>query len=161
MAPSHLNLMLSTPKFKSRCSYSPQPPHRGLSLCCEGERNTSDRHTELTLGPSGLYTNMTRNTKNLRKPAVLAGDQVRRRIFSKSRSPLSKRSTKMDSVSKNAPSLLFYQLTVSLVLPDLTKEDNVALLDRWEKSWSFLSNMSWIRVSPSGSVKPSSFPPKH
>lgn len=46
-------------------------------------------------------------------------------------------------------------------LPDLTKEDNVALLDRWEKSWSFLSNMSWVRVSPSGSVQPSSFPPKH
>lgn len=67
----------------------------------------------------------------------------------------------MDFVSKHTPSLLFHQLTATLVLPDLTTEDNVALLDRWEKSWSFLSNMSWIRVSPSGSVQPSSFPPKH
>ncbi|KAK0625351.1 translation machinery-associated protein 16 [Bombardia bombarda] len=45
-------------------------------------------------------------------------------------------------------------------MPDLTSEKNVALLDRWEgKSWPYLTNVAWVKVSAAGLVKPSSFPP--
>lgn len=44
-------------------------------------------------------------------------------------------------------------------IPDLTKQDNIDLLDRWEGAWSFLASMSYIRISKDGTVKPSSFPP--
>ncbi|KAL1867554.1 hypothetical protein VTK73DRAFT_4078 [Phialemonium thermophilum] len=42
------------------------------------------------------------------------------------------------------------------LLPDLTSEENVALLDHWEGSWAYLSNLAWVRISASGTVKPSS-----
>ncbi|KAK7745922.1 translation machinery-associated protein 16 [Cytospora paraplurivora] len=44
-------------------------------------------------------------------------------------------------------------------IPDLTKQDNIDLLDRWEGAWSFLASMSYVRISKDGTVKPSSFPP--
>ncbi|KAL2257256.1 hypothetical protein VTK26DRAFT_421 [Humicola hyalothermophila] len=45
-------------------------------------------------------------------------------------------------------------------MPDLTTEQNVAMLNRFEGSWSFLSNLAWVKVSAAGNVKPSSFPPQ-
>ncbi|KAL2137141.1 hypothetical protein VTI74DRAFT_8773 [Chaetomium olivicolor] len=45
-------------------------------------------------------------------------------------------------------------------LPDLTTEANVMLLSRFEGSWSYLTNLTWVKVSSSGNVKPSSFPPQ-
>ncbi|KAK4218454.1 translation machinery-associated protein 16 [Rhypophila decipiens] len=44
-------------------------------------------------------------------------------------------------------------------MPDLTSETNVQLLDRWEGSWSYLPNLSWIRISATGNVRPAKFPP--
>ena len=40
------------------------------------------------------------------------------------------------------------------VLPDLADEENVKKLDRWEGSWSYLSNLSWVKVSEDGAVEP-------
>ncbi|KAG9231037.1 translation machinery-associated protein 16 [Amylocarpus encephaloides] len=45
-------------------------------------------------------------------------------------------------------------------LPDLTDADNVVFLDRWEGDWSYLSTLKWVRISKSGVVAPSKFPPK-
>lgn len=45
------------------------------------------------------------------------------------------------------------------VLPDISKQDNVDLLQRWDGPWAFLSSLSWVRISKTGTVKPSSFPP--
>ncbi|KUI58266.1 Translation machinery-associated protein 16 [Cytospora mali] len=44
-------------------------------------------------------------------------------------------------------------------LPDITKQANIDLLDRWEGAWSFLGSMSYVRISKDGTVKPTSFPP--
>ncbi|KAK1766523.1 translation machinery-associated protein 16 [Phialemonium atrogriseum] len=46
-------------------------------------------------------------------------------------------------------------------LPDLTTVENVPLLDRWEGTWSYLTNVTWVRVNTSGNVQPSSFPPRN
>ncbi|KAJ4292945.1 translation machinery-associated protein 16 [Collariella sp. IMI 366227] len=45
-------------------------------------------------------------------------------------------------------------------LPDLTTKENVELLNRFEGSWPFLTNLAWVKVSSAGNVKPSSFPPQ-
>ncbi|KAG4435910.1 hypothetical protein IFR05_008604 [Cadophora sp. M221] len=45
-------------------------------------------------------------------------------------------------------------------LPDLTDENNVIFLDRWEGSWSYLSTLKWVRISSSGVIQESKFPPK-
>lgn len=45
-------------------------------------------------------------------------------------------------------------------MPDLTTEQNIGLLNRFEGSWSFLTNLAWVKVSAAGNVKPSSFPPQ-
>jgi hypothetical protein len=55
---------------------------------------------------------------------------------------------------------LVWSLTYVSVIPDLTTEQNVSLLERWEGSWSYLSNLVWVRVSANGQVRPSSFPPQ-
>jgi translation machinery-associated protein 16 len=46
-------------------------------------------------------------------------------------------------------------------LPDLTDEVNLSELDRWEGSWSYLSNLKWVRITDVGAVRTSSFPPKN
>lgn len=46
------------------------------------------------------------------------------------------------------------------LLPDLTSVENASLLDRWEGSWAYLTTLAWVRVSKSGGVRTSSFPPK-
>ncbi|KAL3426265.1 hypothetical protein PVAG01_03056 [Phlyctema vagabunda] len=45
-------------------------------------------------------------------------------------------------------------------LPDLTLEENVIYLDRWEGDWSYLSTLKWVRVTSGGVVAASIFPPK-
>lgn len=45
-------------------------------------------------------------------------------------------------------------------LPDLTDENNVIFLDRWEGSWSYLSTLKWVRITSSGQIQESKFPPK-
>lgn len=44
-------------------------------------------------------------------------------------------------------------------IPDISKQANIDLLDRWEGAWSFLGSMSYVRISKDGIIKPSSFPP--
>ena len=44
-------------------------------------------------------------------------------------------------------------------MPDLTVEENVKMLDRFEGVWAFLTNLSWVKVS-GGNIRPSTFPPK-
>jgi translation machinery-associated protein 16 len=45
-------------------------------------------------------------------------------------------------------------------LPDLSDETNVAELDRWEGSWPYLANLKWVKITETGDVRTSSFPPK-
>lgn len=45
-------------------------------------------------------------------------------------------------------------------LPDLTDENNVIFLDRWEGAWSYLSTLKWVRISSGGQIQESKFPPK-
>lgn len=45
-------------------------------------------------------------------------------------------------------------------MPDLTDENNIVFLNKWEGSWSYLSTLKWVRVSCSGKVQTSRFPPK-
>lgn len=42
----------------------------------------------------------------------------------------------------------------------MTTEEDVMLLDRFEGSWSYLTNLKWVKLSEDGRVQPSSFPPK-
>lgn len=60
--------------------------------------------------------------------------------------------------SPNPPASLSHS-NLPTVIPDLTKEDNVARLDRWEGSWAYLCTLAWVRVLKSGQIKPSTFPP--
>lgn len=55
--------------------------------------------------------------------------------------------------------LRFWLLTEPQVLPDLSKQENIDLLNRWEGAWAFLASLSWIRLSKTGNVRPSNFPP--
>ncbi|PQE32406.1 translation machinery-associated 16 protein [Rutstroemia sp. NJR-2017a WRK4] len=45
-------------------------------------------------------------------------------------------------------------------LPDLTDIDTVMALDRWEDSaWAYLSTLKWVRLSSSGLIQQTKFPP--
>ncbi|KAI0446868.1 translation machinery-associated protein 16 [Xylaria telfairii] len=46
------------------------------------------------------------------------------------------------------------------LLPVLDTPENVALVQKWEGSWSYLTTFKWARVRSDGTVKPASFPPK-
>ncbi|KAJ1325900.1 translation machinery-associated protein 16 [Microdochium nivale] len=46
------------------------------------------------------------------------------------------------------------------LLPVLNDEAEVAIFDRWDGHWAYLTQMKWMRVSVEGKVQPSSFPPK-
>ena len=45
-------------------------------------------------------------------------------------------------------------------MPDLTTEKNVQMLDRWEGSWAYLSNLEWVKITASGTVRSCNFPPQ-
>ncbi|KAK0713013.1 translation machinery-associated protein 16 [Lasiosphaeria miniovina] len=45
-------------------------------------------------------------------------------------------------------------------LPDLTNENNLQVLDRWDKSWTYLANLAWVKITTTGIVKPTLFPPQ-
>ncbi|KAI1822549.1 translation machinery-associated protein 16 [Xylaria intraflava] len=46
------------------------------------------------------------------------------------------------------------------LLPVLDTEENIAILQKWEGSWSYLTTFKWTRIRSDGTVKPASFPPK-
>ncbi|KAI0862071.1 translation machinery-associated protein 16 [Xylaria cubensis] len=46
------------------------------------------------------------------------------------------------------------------LLPVLDTQENAALVQKWEGSWSYLTNFKWARIRSDGTVKPASFPPK-
>ncbi|GAP85029.1 putative translation machinery-associated protein 16 protein [Rosellinia necatrix] len=46
------------------------------------------------------------------------------------------------------------------LLPVLETQENAALVQKWEGSWSYLTTFKWARVRPDGTVNPASFPPK-
>ncbi|KAI6245512.1 Translation machinery-associated protein 16 [Erysiphe necator] len=45
-------------------------------------------------------------------------------------------------------------------MPDLADENNILLLKKWEGSWSYLATLKWVRISSTGNVQISRFPPK-
>jgi translation machinery-associated protein 16 len=45
-------------------------------------------------------------------------------------------------------------------MPDLTTEKNVQMLERWEGSWAYLSNLEWVKITASGAVRSCNFPPQ-
>ncbi|KAJ0426255.1 translation machinery-associated protein 16 [Aspergillus carlsbadensis] len=45
-------------------------------------------------------------------------------------------------------------------MPDLSQEDVVRTLSRWNENWSGLSSMQFIRLTKDGGKQASSFPPK-
>jgi len=45
-------------------------------------------------------------------------------------------------------------------MPDLSHAETVSLLDKWGGDWSYLTNLTWVRLSASGAVKPAKFPPQ-
>ncbi|KAI3402026.1 hypothetical protein diail_4000 [Diaporthe ilicicola] len=76
----------------------------------------------------------------------------------KSRRPGRPASVREDLLSLKVQTLRKEQQN-GFFLPDLSKQANLDLLDRWEGAWSFLAAMSYVRISEAGAVKPSSFPP--
>lgn len=62
-------------------------------------------------------------------------------------------------MSSKWPDLHSWKLILS-DLPDFTAQKNITLLERWDRSWAFLANLDWIKISGSGSVRPFKFPPQ-
>ena len=52
------------------------------------------------------------------------------------------------------------ELKTGFWLPDVTQEDVVAALRRWNGDWSSLSTMKFIRITADGGKQASAFPPK-
>ncbi|KAI1108032.1 translation machinery-associated protein 16 [Nemania sp. NC0429] len=46
------------------------------------------------------------------------------------------------------------------LLPVLETEENAALVQKWEGSWSYLTTFKWMRIWSDGTIKPAIFPPK-
>ncbi|KAJ4387954.1 translation machinery-associated protein 16 [Gnomoniopsis smithogilvyi] len=44
-------------------------------------------------------------------------------------------------------------------MPDLSTQENINALSNWEGSWGGLASLSWIRLTNTGEVRPSAFPP--
>ncbi|ROW00284.1 hypothetical protein VSDG_03492 [Cytospora chrysosperma] len=79
-------------------------------------------------------------------------------ILKKARRPGRPASVKEDMLKMKIAGLVKEQLN-GFYVPDISKQANIDLLDRWEGAWSFLGSMSYVRVSKDGTIKPSSFPP--
>lgn len=77
----------------------------------------------------------------------------------KARRPGRPSSTKEDLLKVKINALM-KEYQNGFLLPELTAEENAVLLDRWEGSWSYLTNIKWIRLSEDGKVKSASFPPR-
>ncbi|CAK7240871.1 MAG: translation machinery-associated protein 16 [Sporothrix thermara] len=45
------------------------------------------------------------------------------------------------------------------LVPDLTSQDNVSALERWDGTWLHLNSLKWVRVTDAGASKPATFPP--
>ena len=46
-------------------------------------------------------------------------------------------------------------------MPDLTADKTIEMLNRWEGEWSYLPNLSFVKIAATGDPKPSTFPPQH
>ncbi|KAI1260274.1 translation machinery-associated protein 16 [Xylariaceae sp. FL1019] len=46
------------------------------------------------------------------------------------------------------------------LLPMLDAQENTAIIEKWEGSWSYLTTFKWVRVSADGKVQPATFPPR-
>ncbi|KAF5573412.1 TMA16-like protein [Fusarium pseudoanthophilum] len=44
------------------------------------------------------------------------------------------------------------------VMPDLLDNVNVNALHLWEGSWSYLTQLKWVKVNSEGQIRPTSFP---
>ncbi|CRK30225.1 Translation machinery-associated protein 16 like [Verticillium longisporum] len=76
----------------------------------------------------------------------------------KTRRPGRPASARQDLLEAKIKKLLEEQKN-GFFMPDLTSDDNVHLLDRWEGSWAYLTSVAWVRVASDKTVKPASFPP--
>ncbi|CAK7230371.1 translation machinery-associated protein 16 [Sporothrix bragantina] len=45
------------------------------------------------------------------------------------------------------------------LVPDLTCQDNVSALERWDGTWLHLNSLNWVRVTDAGASRPATFPP--
>ncbi|EFX04423.1 hypothetical protein CMQ_1351 [Grosmannia clavigera kw1407] len=68
--------------------------------------------------------------------------------------------TKREDVLKVKIASLEKEFQNGFLIPDLTDEDNVAMLSRWEGSWSQLNCLKWVRITSDGTFRVASFPPK-
>ncbi|KAI0096740.1 translation machinery-associated protein 16 [Nemania sp. FL0031] len=46
------------------------------------------------------------------------------------------------------------------LLPVLETQENAALVQKWEGSWSYLTTFKWARIRSDGTMNPATFPPK-
>ncbi|KAK5995619.1 Translation machinery-associated protein 16 [Cladobotryum mycophilum] len=46
------------------------------------------------------------------------------------------------------------------LLPDITSEDSIRLLNGWEGEWSYLATIPWIKVSAAGNLRKAELPAK-
>ncbi|ROV90790.1 hypothetical protein VMCG_09383 [Cytospora schulzeri] len=79
-------------------------------------------------------------------------------VLKKARRPGRPASVKEDMLKMKIVGLVKEQQN-GFYIPDISKQANIDLLDRWEGAWSFLGSMSYVRISKDGTIKPSSFPP--
>ncbi|KAF4945531.1 hypothetical protein FGADI_11894 [Fusarium gaditjirri] len=49
-------------------------------------------------------------------------------------------------------------VNIVTVMPDLLDNVNVNALHLWEGSWSYLTQLKWVKVNSEGQVRPTSFP---
>ncbi|PGH19298.1 hypothetical protein AJ80_04051 [Polytolypa hystricis UAMH7299] len=68
--------------------------------------------------------------------------------------------SKREEVISQKRDLEAKEFATGLWLPDMGQEDNVKRLKAWNRDWSAMSAIAFIRLSSERAKKPSSFPPK-
>jgi translation machinery-associated protein 16 len=56
------------------------------------------------------------------------------------------------------PTWMIEGIDIVTVMPDLLDNANVNALHLWEGSWSYLTQLKWVKVNSEGQVRPTSFP---
>ncbi|KAF7546429.1 hypothetical protein G7046_g9305 [Stylonectria norvegica] len=75
----------------------------------------------------------------------------------KTRRPGRPSSVKEDLL-KNRINALESEYQKGFIIPDLLAHETVSALHLWEGSWSYLSQMKWIKVMAGGDARPIAFP---
>ncbi|KAF5650513.1 TMA16-like protein [Fusarium tjaetaba] len=75
----------------------------------------------------------------------------------KARRPGRPASVKED-ILKAKINILEEEYKSGFVIPDLLDNVNVNALHLWEGSWSYLTQLKWVKVNSEGQVRPTSFP---